>query len=1060
MSRWFVVAGLLCICACSAEKDTKSTNVWPVRTIEPQLSGMDHQRCCTAPDANLPPTECDEIRSHDDALRMLSLYPKCTDASIAALANLSRSDPAARSDLSAAYFARAQRDQRSSDYLRAIEEAEHAAAFTPVLPAALFNRSLTYEVLGLKDEATASWNAFLRTDADSSWKQEARRHLAVLQQRIDGATLWADHRKQLDGAISAGDAALIDRLIAPFPATAQNYLDEELLAQWADAPSVQNLARAKTLAAALSSHAGDSYAMDEVNAIRDTPELRSGYQAYRTAKREFRAFHYDLSIAAYRRAADALGRGGSPLRAVAELEEIVGSAFTTAPASLLPRVDAIEQEARRRHHRYVLVRARAIRAFLLYNDNRYLEALTEYDAARQEAVQLHDPETVATIDIRRLGLIRILGDSELAFRTALETQRSITNVVEPRSWHLFMGETAAVALELGYPRVAHLYQTAVIDNAGRQLTSTSPARREWIDHWLQQLAIGHNKRASIRVHLEDFTGAQADLAEAVRLLRNRSEEDRNNARVLAARIEEVRGQVYLRLNNPTASIRAFTRALTSSEGSEYLSFRAGLFAQRAEAQRMMRNPGAAEADLRLALDELHKEETGILQHRRRGSGEEFWSPYFSRFQPTYHRLMRLLADERRIGEAFAIAERARAFEPLNLLRQLPDLPSDFRALTEAGQTMDLSGIRKELPEDTYLLQYAVLDDRTYTWIVGRNEFELLTQPVRREEVERWSEELQSAVRRRDELAVDRGLYAPFERLVRKPFERVRTLARGREPRLVFIPDGAMHGLPFSALRDSGTKRFLVQDAIVSNAASATLYMFSLRRDAALSHARTARALLLGDPAFDMQLVFARGLERLPGAKREVEQIRQFYEPNVEVLLDVKATVPEFLKYAPESMIVHVAGHAIVNPRSPFRSLLLLARSGRNDGALEARELLTRLTLDRTKLVVLSSCSSAGGLPVGPEGVGPLVRPLMTAGAPAVIGSLWNVGDATAEDLLVSFHRHYRQGSDAAGALRAAQLELLGSDNPGLRSVIAWAPFQVIGYASSPFGSPVHKGEPP
>jgi CHAT domain-containing protein len=62
---------------------------------------------------------------------------------------------------------------------------------------------------------------------------------------------------------------------------------------------------------------------------------------------------------------------------------------------------------------------------------------------------------------------------------------------------------------------------------------------------------------------------------------------------------------------------------------------------------------------------------------------------------------------------------------------------------------------------------------------------------------------------------------------------------------------------------------------------------------------------------------------------------------------------------------------------------------------------------------------------------------------------------------VSFHQRYAEGMDAAAALRAAQLRMLHSGNPDLESAMAWAPFQVIGYASSPSGvRDPHKGEPP
>ena len=94
---------------------------------------------------------------------------------------------------------------------------------------------------------------------------------------------------------------------------------------------------------------------------------------------------------------------------------------------------------------------------------------------------------------------------------------------------------------------------------------------------------------------------------------------------------------------------------------------------------------------------------------------------------------------------------------------------------------------------------------------------------------------------------------------------------------------------------------------------------------------------------------------------------------------------------------------------------------------------------------------------------PGVRPLIGAGVPAVVGTLWNVEDATAEEVLVSFHRHYREGSDAAVALQQAQVELLTNknNNPGLRPVLAWAPFQVIGHSTSPFkAAPQQKEKPP
>jgi CHAT domain-containing protein len=107
-------------------------------------------------------------------------------------------------------------------------------------------------------------------------------------------------------------------------------------------------------------------------------------------------------------------------------------------------------------------------------------------------------------------------------------------------------------------------------------------------------------------------------------------------------------------------------------------------------------------------------------------------------------------------------------------------------------------------------------------------------------------------------------------------------------------------------------------------------------------------------------------------------------------------------------------------------------------------------LGRTRLVVLGACSTAGGTSVGPQGLAPLVRPLIAANVPAVVGTLWNVKDnATTTELLVSFHCHYRHGDDVAQALRQAQLEMLRKQEPAT----TWAAFQVVGYAESPWPHP-------
>src|SRR5262249_4640463 len=149
-------------------------------------------------------------------------------------------------------------------------------------------------------------------------------------------------------------------------------------------------------------------------------------------------------------------------------------------------------------------------------------------------------------------------------------------------------------------------------------------------------------------------------------------------------------------------------------------------AQRSEAERTAMRNGEAEDDLTTALAELRKEEAAMLANSARGANEEIWQGYFSRFQDAYRRLIRQLVEENQQEKAFLYAEKARALEPLTLLLQPDMVPAAFRGLTERGEPLELGEIQKRLPRGTILLEYCVLDDRTFVWILSRDGFQSLT----------------------------------------------------------------------------------------------------------------------------------------------------------------------------------------------------------------------------------------------------------------------------------------------------------------------------------------------
>jgi CHAT domain-containing protein len=979
------------------------------------------------------------IDTHELAVEALVTRPMCTDSALSLLRTLAQSEVAIQSDVAAAYYVRAQRDNRPSDLLLAYDAADRAVRASTSNSAAQFNLALIQETIGLKSEALASWESIAGDRSD--WGREAREHLERLRREVarDPTAQWARHLLHLHAAMRLRDASAVKRLIDDYPKAALTYLEDEALLG-------NDLPGARVLAAQLSIRlGGDRYPIDVADAAARN---REGHVAMRDGR--VHAASFQPADVDYARASVSLKAGGSPLYLEAEIGRARGLALSQNDegAQLLA---SIERDARAKNYTYILAHIQSAQGFIRFLQSRYLESLTHYEGARSIYARLRDAENLASVQRSIASDYRDTGQKEIAWREALGALPFAPLAAELRIRHSVSGELAGAAHALGHSRVAVLYEDAVIRMIQQHMAAIAPERTEAIGDVLStQLSIALRQRAQYEIGVGDDVSADRDLQEAIRIGR-RDDQAASTQRLLKSRIHETEGRTLLTIN-PSRAAAAFREALSLVDVDELHTYRALLLSQLADAERNAGREKVAQLISVETLAELKKEERKVLDTRRRGEGEAIWSRYFSRSEPTYERIIEQLIRVGNVNDAFAYAERKRAYEPLDLILRSTTAPKRFRELTRGGEPIALDAIQRELPPGTFLLLYSVAADHTSVWVVSRDATRFVDQELRREDVVRWSDVLQRAGRRRDRETFERNLNAPYEKLIAPSLKAIAAMNGGRPAsRLVIVPDGPMHGLPLAALQDSISHKYLFQYAPLEIAGSATLYIFSLLRDAELP-ASGRSVLLVGDSAFDTQATLAHGLPRLPDAIREVNAIRVFYEPSVEVRTGKEATFADFIARARDKSIVHIAGHAIVNPEEPSRSLLLLAQSpDRPSGAVEAQELLSSLSLARTRLFVLSACSSAGGFPVGSEGVGPLVRPLIAAGVPAVVGSLWDVEDATAKELFVSFHHRYSKGSDAAAALQAAQLQLLESDRADRKSVFAWAPFQVIGHASSPFG---------
>lgn len=269
-----------------------------------------------------------------------------------------------------------------------------------------------------------------------------------------------------------------------------------------------------------------------------------------------------------------------------------------------------------------------------------------------------------------------------------------------------------------------------------------------------------------------------------------------------------------------------------------------------------------------------------------------------------------------------------------------------------------------------------------------------------------------------EQSVQRVLAALYQALL-APLSPIPGTPTGAEPgKLVIVPHGLLHQVPFHALHDG--HGYLLERWEISYAPSVTVFTLCQQRP----RAQPQRALVVGVPD-----------PLIPAVEREVESITQELAPALAVqpLVAETATLAAFREAAPTCEWLHLACHGLFRADNPMFSALKL-----HDGWLHAADVL-ELELDGA-LVTLSACESGRSQVLGGDEVIGLARAFLGAGASTLVVSLWLVQDETTALLMADWYAHLRAGLEPPAALRAAQRAL----HARFPHPYYWAPFILLG----------------
>ena len=346
-----------------------------------------------------------------------------------------------------------------------------------------------------------------------------------------------------------------------------------------------------------------------------------------------------------------------------------------------------------------------------------------------------------------------------------------------------------------------------------------------------------------------------------------------------------------------------------------------------------------------------------------------------------------------------------------------------------------------LAGDTALIEYSLGEKESYAWVVtaaGVKSFVLAGSGEIVARVTALRELLGKPV---NALTAGRSM-AAFEAAAGRVFETVMGPLEGAlqgKKRIVIVPDGRLHYLPFEALPG------VLAKYRVSYAPSAAALAGLEKR----GRARTApeRTLLaVADPVLTGAVGAERGFAftQLPNARAEATALRGMFG-GARVLVGAEAGEGE-VKGADLGLYryVHFATHGYFDEAAPGRSGLVLGQGLEEDGFLQAREIFgMKLNAD---VVTLSACQSGLGKLLDGEGVVGLSRAFLYAGAQGMVVSLWNVNDAATAELMKTFYAGMKAGLGGAEALRRAKVSMAQGGNRAWRHPYFWAPFVFVGDA--------------
>jgi CHAT domain-containing protein len=888
-------------------------------------------------------------------------------------------------DLAAARYERARRDDHSLDLPFAFTAAARACELAPGAPEPRHVYALIVEALGLREDALEAWNAYLAIDSTSKWADEARERVARL---APARPVSSDEILRI---AAMADERQIDRIAEQAPQLVREIVEDQLFADWAVAYEAGNTSRAATLlksarlfGEALVRRGGDRTLLDCARAIEggssdDVARLAKAHRLYQRGRELY-------GESAYAEARPALLEAGSLLRDTKS--SLAWRAFMYAAASsqrlgdestAWAELQALLQALRQHADAYPAVYGQALwaRGRIEFARGRGHDSLATYVEAQKWLVRARENSNVVGVTNMIAASYRQIGDAESAWTHTLITLRTIDELTT------YSGRQGALS-DASYA-AARSEHAALADLFARRFAINVRLKKDpgLFTQALHLRGVAMLARRNYREADRLLTLAETSLDEKT---------SRANPQMRGF-ITSARGEALVNID-PEAAAHFLEAAIASSRADNYEVRMPRMQLELGKAYRRMERLEDAEEAFRQGLAFVEEQRASLPKDEDR-------SMFTDTARSLYEELIGRLVARGATDEALNVVRSARVIGVTSPVSMVADTDRRETALADDGTR----------------IEYFILPDALLIWsTAGRRNF--VRQPLPEhfsDRIDRGTAALRSCRHMSDCKGEAAALY---DLLIRPVGEEI----RGSDE-LTIAPDAVLHRVPFGALYDSNANEFLVERHTIT---------IALGDGGSPAH-RPYRSILVAAPR-----TVDPTLPNLAHARAEARRAAAAF-PVSEVLDEDSATAERFLARAGEHEIVHFAGHARWNERQPGSASLLFTPVGNPPVAALYADDVSKHRFNKTRLVVLAACDTARGK-VSSVGLLGFARTFTAAGVPHVIGSLWPVDDRASAQLFSHFYPAVARGAEPARALRDAQRALLAASETN--GPAHWATFQI------------------